>query len=164
MTAGSTSAPRRRVARTCRVEATTHATIDAVWRVLSDVTRTPEWSHECHHVEWLGGATAAAPGVRFRGANRSLWWRWRRTCEVLVVEPPHMIAWRTIPTRLFVDSTDWRVVLEPAGDGTLIVQEFRVTRCPRWWELLVAHLNSPHIDRTQALTDDLRRLGEVSGR
>jgi Berberine and berberine like len=69
-------AAERRVARTCRVEVIAGAPIGSVWRVIADVTRTGEWSHECHHVTWLGGATAAAPGVRFRGRNRSGWLRW----------------------------------------------------------------------------------------
>jgi len=152
----------RRVARTCRVEVEVAASIESVWRVVSDVTRTGEWSHECLQVDWLDGASLAAPGVRFRGRNRSLWLRWSRTCEVLSVAAPHQIAWRTIPTLLFVDSTDWRIDLEPAGQGTRIVQTFQVTRCPRWWEWIVARLNSPHIDRSAALTADLQRIGEVA--
>ena len=51
----------RRLARTCRVEAEVAAPVDAVWRVVSDVTRTGEWSHECHSVHWLDGATSAVP-------------------------------------------------------------------------------------------------------
>ena len=141
---------------------TVDAPIESVWRVVADVTRTGEWSHECHHVAWLDGATGAAPRVRFRGRNRSGWLRWSRTCEVLVVDAPHQIAWRTIPTRLFVDSTDWRISLEAEGTGTRIVQSFRVTRCPDWWEWLVARANTPHIDRSAALTADLHRIGEVA--
>ena len=53
-----------------------------------------------------------------RVAHLPGWWRWSRTCEVLAVEPPRQIAWRTIPTPLFVDSSDWRITLEPAGAGT----------------------------------------------
>ncbi len=153
---------KRRVARACRVEVTVAAPIESVWRVVADVTRTGEWSHECHHVAWLDGATGAAPRVRFRGRNRSGWLRWSRTCEVLVVDAPHQIAWRTIPTRLFVDSTDWHISLEPAGTGTRIVQSFQVTRCPDWWEWLVARVNTPHLDRSAALTTDLHRIGEVA--
>ncbi len=126
-------AAKRRVARTCRLEVIADAPIESVWRVIADVTRTGEWSHECHHVAWLDGATAAAPGVRFRGRSRSGWLRWSRRCEVLAVDAPQQIAWRTIPTPLFVDSTHWRISLEPAGTGTRIVQTFQVTRCPRWF-------------------------------
>ena len=85
-----------------------------------------------------GRIGVAAPGARFRGRNRAAWLRWSRTCEVLAVNPPRQIAWRTIPTPLFVDSSDWRITLEPAGARTRIVQIFEVTKCPRWWEWIVA--------------------------
>lgn len=40
-------------------EPTAEASVDiaappeAVWTVVADVTRTPEWSPVCHRVEWL---------------------------------------------------------------------------------------------------------------
>ena len=153
---------KRRVARTGRAEVIADTPIESVWRVIADVTRTGEWSHECHHVTWLDGATAAAPGARFRGRSRSGWLRWSRRCEVLAVDAPQQIAWRTIPTPLFVDSTHWRISLEPAGTGTRIVQTFQVTRCPRWWEWIVARANPRHIDRSAALTEDLHRIGAAA--
>ena len=152
----------RRAAMTGRAEATVAAPVDAVWRVIADVTRTGEWSHECRNVVWLDGAVQAAPGVRFRGRNRSRWLRWSRTCEMVAVDPPRRIAWRTVATPMYVDSTEWSVHLEPAATGTRIVQEYRVTRCPRWWEWIAVRLIPGHIDRTAALTDDLRRIGVVA--
>ena len=37
-----------------------------------------------------------------------------------------------------------------------------VTRCPRWWEWIATRLIPGHIDRTAALTEDLRRIGAVA--
>ena len=155
-------ATKRGIARTCRTEVTVEAPVEAAWRVIADVTRTGEWSHECRHVAWLDGAVRAAPGVRFRGRNRSRLLRWSRTCEMVAVDPPRRIAWRTIATPMYVDSTEWSVHLEPAATGTRIVQEYRVTRCPRWWEWIAVRLIPAHIDRTAALTEDLRRIGAVA--
>ncbi len=152
----------RRLDMTCRVEAEVAAPVEAVWRVVSDVTRTGEWSHECHTVEWLGDAAEVAVGARFRGANSSFLWRWHRLNEVTRVEPGHLLEWRTVPTRVFVDSTVWRILLEPRGSGTRIVQTYEVVRCPRWWEWFVAHTNPPHRDRAPALAADLVRLGDVA--
>jgi Polyketide cyclase / dehydrase and lipid transport len=152
----------RRIAQACRVEVTVDATLESVWQVIADVPRTSEWSHECHHIVWLGGATAAAPGVRFRGRSRSGWLRWGRTCEVLAVDAGRQIAWRTIPTALLVDSTDWRISLEPAGAGTQIVQTFQLTKFPHWWEWILVRINPSHIDRSAALTEDLRRIGAIA--
>jgi uncharacterized protein YndB with AHSA1/START domain len=150
------------MAQACRVEVMVDAPPESVWRVIADVTRTSEWSHECHHVVWLGGATAAVTGARFRGHNRSGWLRWSRTCEVLAVDAGCQIAWRTIPTPLMVDSSDWRISLEPAGTGTQIVQTFQMTKFPRWWEWALARMNPSHIDRSTALTEDLRRIGVIA--
>jgi len=55
------STTKRRVARTCRAEVIADAPVEAVWRVVADVTRTGEWSHECLQVSWLGGTRRAVP-------------------------------------------------------------------------------------------------------
>ena len=81
---------------------------------------------------------------------------------MLAVDPPTRIVWRTIATPMYVDSTEWSIHLEPAGTGTRIVQEYRITRCPRWWEWIATRMIPGHIDRTAALTDDLRRIGAVA--
>ena len=153
---------RRQGAHGGRVEVTVNAPIEWVWRIIADVTRTGEWSHECRHVEWLGGATAPAPGVRFRGRNHSGWIRWSRACEVLAVDPQRRIAWRTISTALYVDSTDWEITLEPVAGATRIVQSYQLTKCPQWWEQVALRLVPAHIDRTVALEGDLRRLGALA--
>lgn len=153
---------KRRLARTCRVEVTASASAESVWRVVADVTRTGEWSHECHQVSWLGGATEAAPGARFRGRNQSGPVRWSRTCEILAVDPHRQIAWCTVRTPLFPDSSNWRITLEPTGTGARIIQAYEVTRCPRWWEWIVIRINPHHLDRSAALTDDLHRLAAVA--
>lgn len=153
---------RRDVPWTCRVEAEVAAPVEAVWAVVADPTRTGEWSHECHEVGWLGGATGARPGARFRGANKAAVWRWHRTCEVLAVEDGRSLTWRTVPTWRYVDSTVWRITLEPVGAGTRIVQTYEVVKCPAWWAWLVARVVPPHLDRSAGLRADLERIGEVA--
>jgi uncharacterized protein YndB with AHSA1/START domain len=157
------AATTRRIPRTGRAEVTVAAPIESVWRVVADVTRTGQWSHECREVRWLRGATGAAPGVRFRGRNRSRWVRWSRTCEIVAVDAPHRIAWRTIVTPPFFDSTDWAITLMPVGVGTRILQTYQVTFCPRWWEWIAARAVPAHLDRTAAIIEDLLRLGAVAG-
>ena len=146
-----------------RTEVLVDSSVDAVWRVVSDVTRTGEWSHECGEVRWLDGAAAPAPGVRFRGRNHAGWLRWGRTCELLRVAAPSELAWRTVPSPLYPDSTEWSVRLQPVGDRTRIVQEFTVVRAPRLLDHLYAALIPGHRDRTERLTADLQRLGAVAG-
>jgi hypothetical protein len=151
------------VQRTGRTEVVVAASPDAVWQVISDVTRTGEWSHECGGVHWLDRATAAAPGVRFRARNRAGAVRWGRISEFVTVDAPHELAWQTVPTRLYPDSTVWRFRLESVPEGTRIVQEFDVVRTT-WMEPVYAVIVPRHRDRRDRLRADLERIGEVASR
>ena len=158
---GEVARPPRRVQLQNGVAVTVDADVDAVWDVVRDVTRVGEWSHECVGATWLGDATAAVPGARFRGRNRAGVFRWGRVCEVVAAEP-YELVWRTVPTTLYPDSSEWRISLERSDDGTLISQQFRVVRAPKVLSVVYALLIPAHRDRTTALVDDLRRLGEVA--
>jgi hypothetical protein len=83
---------------------------------------------------------------------------------VLAVDEPREVAWRTLSTPLFPDSTEWRIRLEPAAAGTRIVQTFRVLRAPWLLDRLYARLLPNHRDRDRALAGDLARIGVVAGR
>ncbi|HEX6421749.1 MAG TPA: hemerythrin domain-containing protein [Acidimicrobiales bacterium] len=159
-------APRlpRRIPGSGRVEVVVPVPVGALWRVVSDVTRVGEWSHECRRVEWLDGATRAGPGVRFRGTSKAGPWSWSRVNEVVAADAPHTLVWRTIPTALFPDSTEWRIELSADEGGTRVVQSFRLLRVPPLLGRLFAIAIPAHRDRATGLADDLRRLGEVAGR
>lgn len=152
------------VARSGGVDVVVGAPIDAVWRVASDVTRTGEWSHECRSVAWIRPATAPVPGARFRGRNRSGWVRWSRTCELTAVDPSRELAWRTVSSLLYPDSTAWRIELEPTGSATRVRISYQVSSLPAWFERIVSVTTPAHADRTAGLAADLRRLGELAAR
>lgn len=154
------------VQKRSHVEVVVDATVPQVWAVVSDVTRVGEWSHECHSAEWLDDADGPARGARFRGRNRAGragWARWSRTCEIVSLDPPTEIVWRTVPTLLIPDSTEWRIRLEPDDGGTRIIQSFDVVRVLRFHDWLFSRLIPAHQDRDTRLADDLRRIGEVAG-
>ncbi|HEY7068936.1 MAG TPA: SRPBCC family protein [Acidimicrobiales bacterium] len=157
-------APARRVQKDGRVEVAVPAERAAVWAIVRDVTRVGEWSHECVGAEWVGGATAAVPGARFRGRNRSGLFRWGRVCEV-VAAAPYELTWRTVPTVRFPDSTEWTIRLHEDGDegGTRIEQAFRVVKAPKVLDVIYATAIPNHRDRSDALAGDLRRLGALAG-
>ena len=151
-----------RVQKSSRVDVEADAAVPDVWAVVSDVTRVGEWSHECRSAQWSSGAGRAAPGARFRGRNRARGLAWTRTCEIVAVEEPVLIVWRTVPTWLYPDSTEWRIELQPSERGTRIIQTFRVLRAPWLLDRFYAWLIPAHQDRDRRLADDLARIGAVA--
>ena len=150
--------------RTARVETIANAPLDAVWTVLVDVTRTGEWSHECRGAEWVDGSNHAVPGARFRGRNKQGRSRWSRQCEITVVDNERQLTWRTVPTAIYRDSTDWSIMLEPVDNGarTRITQTYEVTKIGPIMNRIFYLLVPAHRDRLAALTADLERLGELA--
>jgi hemerythrin-like domain-containing protein len=151
----------RRVQKSGRAEVRVDAEPNDVWEVVHAVDRVGEWSHECTGITWLGQTTSAEPGARFRGRNRAGLFRWGRECEIVTAEPWELV-WRTVPTRVYPDSTEWAIRLRPADGGTYIEQTFRVVKAPKLLDLLYAAVIPAHRDRTAALTADMRRLGALS--
>jgi hypothetical protein len=78
---------------------------------------------------------------------------------MLAVEPPDRIVWRTMPTRLYVDSTEWTIRLEPTGDGTHIIQEFQLIKCPQWWEWIAVRLIPSSTGRDLPIVMGFRAYG-----
>jgi uncharacterized protein YndB with AHSA1/START domain len=144
------------------VSVETSATPAQVWAVVTDIARAGEWSHETQGGEWIDGATAAVPGARFRGRNRQGRTKWSRVCEVLDADAPRRISWRTVPSRIYNDSTRWTYELEPTDTGTRITQRFEVLSIGPVVERLFYALIPAHRDRSEALRADLVRLGEVA--
>ncbi len=102
------------------------ATPEAIWSLVSDVTRTGEFSPETFEAEWLGGATAPAVGARFRGhVNRNntgvKYWT---TCRVTACEPGRVFAFDVLGGSRAVNS--WRYELTPAEGGTDVTESFRL--------------------------------------
>ena len=138
------------------------ATPAQVWELLADVTRTGEWGHESQSGQWLEGATTAEPGARFQGRNRRGRTKWNRVCEVLEADAPHRISWRTVPSRIYNDSTRWTYELEPTEHGCRITQRFELLSIGPIMDRLFYALIPAHRDRSEALQADLVRLGEVA--
>jgi len=154
--------PRRRVQPEGSTAVVVDADIDAVWEVVGDPIRVGEWSHECVDAEWVGDATDARPGARFRGRNRQGLIRWGRLCEVVRAEP-YELVWRTVPTRLTPDSTEWALRLAPVDGGTRIEQSYHLVKGTKL-EVVYATILPAHRDRTDALTRDLERIGALAAR
>jgi hypothetical protein len=144
--------------RSCEANAVIGAPIDAVWNVVSDVTRVGEWSGECQSCAWVGGADSPVPGAQFRGRNRRGSMRWSRLNEVVRSEPPHSFVWRTVARFPYLDSTEWRVSLAEDGSSTRVTEAFQILRLSKPIEGLLNVVMPAHRDRSADLAADLDRL------
>jgi uncharacterized protein YndB with AHSA1/START domain len=135
---------------------------DDVWSVVSDPTAVGQWSHETRTCSWVAPATHAEPGALFTGGNVMGRIRWARRNEVLAVDPPRSISWRTIPSRLYPDSTRWTLTVEPAGEGTRLTQDFEILKLHPLVDRLFYLAIPAHRDRSEALRSDLVRIGELA--
>lgn len=64
------------------VERDIAAPAQAVWGLISDITRMGEWSPEARGGEWVKGASAPAVGARFKGKNARGKRSWSTDCRV----------------------------------------------------------------------------------
>jgi hypothetical protein len=111
------------------VEETIKGTPNALYALVSDVTRMGEWSPETTACAWLGDASGAAVGARFRGANRRGWRRWSTTCTVVDADPGRRFAFdvRIGPFEI----SQWAYEFAGQGDGC-VVRETWTDRRPGW--------------------------------
>ncbi len=147
-----------RLKKSCESSINIDVPVELVWKLVSDPTRNGEWSVECRGAEWLDGATAPVAGARFRGRNRRNGTRWSRVCEVLEVDAPRRLVWRTMPTRLLPDSTRWEFELVSNGAGSTLTERMQVLHIPGIYDRLFATMLPQHRDRTADLQADLQRI------
>ncbi|WP_405059062.1 SRPBCC family protein [Kribbella sp. NBC_01505] len=119
---------------------------EVVYGLVSDVTRTGEWSPECVRCRWEPGSSGR-PGDLFRGWNQNGRNRWSRLCEVLEATPADVFAFRTVATKFKPDSTTWRYSLQPTATGTRLTESFHITKpLPRPMAWLAERMMPGHTD------------------
>src|SRR5438477_11503409 len=99
---------------------------DLVYDLIADVTRMGEWSPECYRCEWLGGATLAQPGARFKGYNRSGLIRWSNVSEIVTADRGQELAWIMGGTERRYSL--WRYTFEAVQEGSLVTESFESLR------------------------------------
>jgi hypothetical protein len=107
------------------------ATPEAVYAVVSDVTRTPEYSPEVTSCSWLDGAGEARVGARFEARNKvGRGPAWSNKPVVTVADPGREFAFAR--TEKFAGTVEWRYLLSPEGTGTRVVESYDVTAPLSW--------------------------------
>jgi hypothetical protein len=141
-----------------RIQASTvvAAAPSAVYDVVSDIRRIPEWSPECVRAEWIG------PG-EFKGWNRRRFGRWSTTAKIVAMEPGRRFAFAVQLGR--GDFTRWSYVLEPYPDGCLVTEEFLMCvdlpPLAAAYERLALRVKDRHADLHGNIDQSLRRLRAV---
>ena len=103
------------------------ATPEAVWALVSDVTKIGRYSPETFEAEWLDGATGPAVGAKFRGhvkrnGRGPTYWT---TCKVTAADPGREFAFAVLTGGRALN--EWRYTMTPAGDGTDVTESFELT-------------------------------------
>ncbi len=100
------------------LEASLHidAPPDAVWRVVSDLRRTGEWSPECRKVI-VWGREPVRRGTRITGINRRKLMVWPTTSRLHLYAAGRAIGWTVFESR-----ARWSYQLEPEGKGTRLTE------------------------------------------
>ena len=102
------------------------ASPETVYRLVSDVTRTPEHSPEVVQCTWEDGATGPVVGARFSAKNNvGRGPAWRNHPVVSVADPGRAFA--VSRTEKGGGTIVWRYDLEPHPEGTLVRQSYEVT-------------------------------------
>jgi hypothetical protein len=93
------------------------ASADAVYAVVSDVTRIPEWSPETRRVQWLG-----TDRLRFRAWNRRRLGRWKTEAKVVEADAGQQFSF--VVEVMGGDWTQWTYLMEPGStEGTIRLTE-----------------------------------------
>ena len=111
------------------VEHSVAASPDAVYALVSDVTRMGIWSPETTGCRWLGGATGPTAGARFRGANRKGWRRWSTTCTVTAADPGRRFSFEVRVGPLPI--ARWAYAFAAEGEGCRVTESWSDER-PSW--------------------------------
>jgi uncharacterized protein YndB with AHSA1/START domain len=93
---------------------------DAVWAMVSDVTRMGEWSPEAETATWLRGASGPEVGARFKGENRNGKKKWSTTGIVTAADPGRSFAFETKAAGMRI--AEWRYTFEPTANGCRVTE------------------------------------------
>jgi len=98
------------------------ASPEAVYALVSDITRMGEWSPEASGGQWLDGGTGKV-GDLFEGHNRTPEREWTRECEVAKADEGQDFTF--VVGGVAANCTWWSYEMSPTETGTTLTE--------RWW-------------------------------
>ncbi|WP_213450421.1 SRPBCC family protein [Rhizomonospora bruguierae] len=155
------------------------ASPERVYSVVSDLTRSGEWSPECRGGQWIAGE-AATVGAVFRGENlrpddvvawapliRGVWYT---ECQIVAAEPGRTFRWAMRTHTGENQQSVWGFDIEPREAGAVLTHHFRMGPATEGIRKIVKDLDEPDrkrfvVDWTAKLEGDLaetlHRIKEV---
>lgn len=97
------------------------ATPEAVYALVSDVTRTGEWSPVCRACWWDEG-DGPRVGASFTGRNETPERTWETRSEVVVADPGRAFGWAVNDRRV-----SWTYTIEPVDGGSRLTESWEFT-------------------------------------
>ncbi|MET8824605.1 SRPBCC family protein [Streptomyces sp. NPDC004610] len=126
------------------------ATPQEVYAVVSDLTRSSEWSPECLGGEWISGEPATV-GAVFRGENlRSeevVAWAplirgtWHTEARVVAARPGSTFRWMMLSHAQEEQESVWGFDMAADGGGSRLVHHFRMGKATAGIRKIVADLD-----------------------
>lgn len=91
-----------------------------LYDLVSDITRTGEWSPVCTSCWWDDAATAGTVGAWFTGRNETPDRVWETRSQVIAAKPGREFAW--VVGGKFVQ---WGYILTPVEGGTILTETWK---------------------------------------
>jgi hypothetical protein len=105
---------------------------ETLYDMIADLPRMGEWSPENNGGEWVGGATGAVVGARFRGRNALRWRRWSTIATIETASRGERLAFTVSVAG--ITGARWTYEFTASGDGTDVIE--------RWEDRRVAPLRA----------------------
>ncbi len=134
------------------VERTIAATPEALYEIVTDVTRIGELSPECRSAEWVGKNTEPVVGARFKGTNELGESKWSTKPKVTAVEPGAVFEFK-VPMGF---GPTWRYEFHSVPEGTRVVESVRQDK-PSPWFIRRAQRKAGVHDRAANVTEGMER-------
>jgi hypothetical protein len=99
---------------------------DAVYAIVSDVTRIGELSPVCQYCVWDDATSAGQPGARFTGHNVIGDFSWDTHCRVVAAEPGREFTFINHGPQGDAELVRWSYTFAPDGAGTKVTESWQV--------------------------------------
>lgn len=129
---------------------------ECVYRLVSDLERSGDWSPECIGGRWVAGAPGEVGSV-FAGENHRssdvVHWapvlrgKFHSEMEVIEASPPRTFRWAMRDSAGWPQQSVWGFDISPDTVGTLMIHTFWMGRLTEGMKKIVAGMDEPELDR-----------------